>query len=145
MVGHEEDRRLRRRSDETLATPSGDETVAPPGYGEPETRRGGAVADLPRQIGPYAIERELARGGVGAVFVARHRDLDRRVALKVLLAGIDTTGPQRRRFELEAQAVARLRHPNIVGIHEIGWEGGCPFLAMDLIEGESLRSDRASC
>ncbi|MBX3471212.1 MAG: serine/threonine protein kinase [Planctomycetes bacterium] len=91
---------------------------------------------VPRTLGPYEVVRELARGGMGAVYVARHPRLDRQVALKILL-GLD---PARlKRFEIEARATAKLRHPNIVPIHEVGEEGATRYLVMDLIEGESLK------
>ncbi len=91
---------------------------------------------VPPQLGPYAIERELARGGQGAVLIAQHVRLQRRVALKVLLS----SEPSRlRRFEVEARATARLRHPNIVPIHDVGADQGIHYLVMDLIDGESLQ------
>lgn len=96
------------------------------------------------EIGGYVLEDELARGGMGVVFRARHPQLDRTVALKVLLAGELASPQQRERFRLEAQAAARLRHPNIVAIHDVGQDAGRPYLVMDLVEGESLgeRLDR---
>ncbi len=101
----------------------------------PAAASAGPAAD---RFGPYLIERELARGGMGVVHVARHVQLGRRVALKVLPAGAHAEGAER--FQLEAQAAARLKHPNIVGVHEVGLQGEQPWLAMDLIEGESLQA-----
>lgn len=95
-------------------------------------------APLPAQVGDYAIERELARGGMGVVCVGRHRTLGRPVAIKLLLGGADDPLIVRR-FEAEAQAVARLRHANIVPVHAAGVDGGVPYLAMALVEGESLQ------
>jgi hypothetical protein len=92
-------------------------------------------AAVPQRLGPYEVIRELARGGMGAVYVARHTTLDRQVALKVLL-GLDAG--RLKRFEIEARATAKLRHPNIVPIHEVGEDQGVRFLVMDLIEGVSL-------
>jgi hypothetical protein len=91
----------------------------------------------PQRIGDYRILRELARGGMGVVYVALQEGLDRRVALKLLLASRESP-KARARFEQEAHAVARLHHPNIVAIHHVGLHQGSPFLVMDLIEGESL-------
>jgi eukaryotic-like serine/threonine-protein kinase len=70
------------------------------------------------RIGDYALERELARGGMGVVYVATHVQLGRRVALKQMLAGDDRDA--HRRFQIEAEALAKLNHPNIVRVHEVG-------------------------
>ncbi|MBL4847987.1 MAG: serine/threonine protein kinase [Planctomycetes bacterium] len=94
---------------------------------------------VPERIGDYEILRELARGGMGVVYLARSMDLDRRVALKVLRGGDDHSRDGLERFQTEARVIARLRHPNIVGIHEVGNCGGKSFLVMDYIEGGSLR------
>jgi tetratricopeptide (TPR) repeat protein len=113
------------------------ETVAPPGVpsGEPDTRAGKLV-----HLGGFEIERELARGGMGVVYVARSPSLGRRVALKVLLAGELATDEAVERFQREAQAAARLKHPAVVGVHEVGEDGGRHYIVMDLIEGESLKA-----
>lgn len=96
------------------------------------------------RIGGYLLEDELARGGMGVIFRARDSELNRTVALKVLLAGALASPQQRERFRLEAQAAARLRHPNIVAIHNVGEDEGRAYLVMDLVDGESLgaRLDR---
>ena len=88
-----------------------------------------------QRIGPYVIERELARGGMGVVYVAKHEALGRTVALKLLLAANERA---RERFLTEAQATARISHRNIVSVHEVGEHEGWPYLAMDLIDGEPL-------
>ncbi|MCA8924556.1 MAG: serine/threonine protein kinase [Planctomycetes bacterium] len=81
--------------------------------------------------------RELARGGMGVVLVARHPELDREVALKLLLS--EAASPQAvARFEAEAQALGRLAHPGIVAVHAYGHEGQHPYLVMELVEGEAL-------
>ncbi len=103
---------------------------------EPGGRRAPGPAGRP--FGPYLIERELARGGMGIVYLARHGSLDRRVALKTLPAA--SSPLVRERFAIEARAVARLRHPHIIRIHDVGREGDRPFFAMDLIAGGSLAS-----
>jgi tetratricopeptide (TPR) repeat protein len=92
------------------------------------------------QVGPYTVLSELARGGMGVVYRARHAQLGRDVAVKVLRAGKDASELQRRRFETEARTLARLRHPNIVAVHDVGEERGVPYLVMDLVEGESLEA-----
>jgi serine/threonine protein kinase len=97
-----------------------------------------AEAGPAERIGPYVVDRELARGGMGVVYVATHAQLGRRVALKLLPTG--AREEEQERFQLESQAVARLKHPNIVGVHDVGVEKNQPWLAMDLIEGESLHA-----
>ena len=91
------------------------------------------------QIGHYRVVRELARGGMGVVYVARHEQLARDVALKVMKVGAGKVDASLlKRFEAEAQTVAQLDHPNVVRVHEVGTEGRNPFLVMDLIDGQSL-------
>ena len=86
----------------------------------------------------YEIVRELGRGGMGVVYLARQKSLDRLVAVKVLRPGELAFGPMVRRFLDEAKHLARLRHPNLVSVHEVGETGGEPYFSMDYIEGESL-------
>ena len=96
----------------------------------------------------YEIVKEIGRGGMGVVYLARQMSLGRNVAVKVLRPGETTFGPIVERFKSEAKHLARLRHPNIVSIHEVGEAGGEPFFTMDFIEGESLseilRAERLS-
>ncbi|MFN0252019.1 MAG: protein kinase domain-containing protein [Kofleriaceae bacterium] len=87
-------------------------------------------------IGRYRLERELGQGGMGVVFVAFDPDLERRVALKVLRATTSTEAAQR--LQREARAMARLNHPNVVTVHEVGTANGRDYVAMELIEGETL-------
>ena len=91
----------------------------------------------PARIGHYAITRKLGEGGMGVVYAARDERLQRTVALKTMssLADDDTA---RKRFWREARAAASVNHPNICQIHEIGEDGGTLFIAMELLEGESL-------
>ncbi len=86
----------------------------------------------------YDITRELGRGGMGVVFLARQRSLNRLVALKVLRLGERAAGSLLKRFQDEAQHLARLRHPHIVSIHEVGDTAGGPYFTMDFIDGEPL-------
>jgi tetratricopeptide (TPR) repeat protein len=86
----------------------------------------------------YEVLRELGRGGMGVVYLARERDLNRPVALKMILSG-DHAGPQDlARFRGEAEAVARLQHPNIVQIYAVGQWAGRPYLALEYCPGGSL-------
>ena len=91
-----------------------------------------------RQIADYDILAEIGRGGMGVVYKARHRRLHRLAALKMVLAGEFASPIQERRFRLEAELAARVQHPNIVQIYEIGSDQGHPFLAMEWVEGGSL-------
>ncbi len=98
---------------------------------------GNAQADGYQQIGNYQIQEELARGGMGVVYKARHVLLNRTVALKMILGGLpEEQGIQR--FLAEAEAAANLDHPNIVQVFEVGEDRGRHFLAMAFIEGRSL-------
>src|SRR5258708_5124041 len=92
---------------------------------------------LPRIQG-YEVESVLGRGGMGVVFRARHLRLNRTVALKMALADAYAGPHERERFQREAEAVAGLRHPNIVQIHDIGDSDGRPYFTMEFVEGGSL-------
>ena len=86
----------------------------------------------------FEILSELGRGGMGVVYKARHRQLNRIVALKMVGDGKHALPENRARFLIEGEAVARLHHPNIVQIHEIGEADGRPFVTLELLEGGSL-------
>jgi serine/threonine-protein kinase len=92
---------------------------------------------LPRIEG-YAVEAVLGRGGMGIVYRARHRKLNRPVALKMILAGAYASPPDRARFQREAEAVAALRHPNVVQVYDSGEAGGRPYFTMEFVEGGTL-------
>ena len=88
----------------------------------------------------YEIEGVLGRGGMGVVYKARHLTLKRIVALKMMLAHGHAGPHELARFRIEAEAAARLQHPNIVQIHEIGEADGNPYCALEFVEGGSLAS-----
>src|SRR5262249_9862498 len=92
----------------------------------------------PPQLADYEILRELGRGGMGVVYQARQKSLQLLVALKMILAGSHARAEDRERFQTEAQAIARLQHPNIVRIHEVGEAEGRPFLSLEYVDGGSL-------
>ncbi|RME88992.1 MAG: serine/threonine protein kinase, partial [Planctomycetota bacterium] len=87
-------------------------------------------------FGRYEILEKIARGGMGVVYKAKDLSLDRIVALKTLIAGENASQEVIKRFLVEAKAAAKIRHPNIVAIHEIGNAGGQYFFTMDYIEGQ---------
>lgn len=89
-------------------------------------------------FGKYRLVREIGRGGMGVVFLARQTDLDRTVALKMILSSHLATGDEIRRFYDEAKAAGRVRHANVVGIHEVGEINGQHYFAMDFVEGRSV-------
>jgi serine/threonine-protein kinase len=101
-----------------------DGATSPPATGLPEIRG-------------YEVEAVLGHGGMGIVYRARHLVLKRTVALKMLAAG-HAHPAERARFRAEAEAVARLQHPNIVQIHEVGEADGQPFFALEYVAGGSL-------
>ena len=100
-----------------------------------------SVADEPRRIGRFAVLRRLGAGGMGQVFAGYDEALDRRVALKLLkVEGSDG----RARLRREAQAMARVAHPNVVPIFEVGEHEGRVFLAMEFVDGVTLGAWRAA-
>jgi hypothetical protein len=113
----------------------GDDTTLPPTVeAAPLDRDSRQVAPT---IGQYEIIRELGRGGMGTVFLARDDRLGRLVALKVLTR---LSGPGAQRFLVEARATARCKHESIVTIHEVGEHDGYPYMVLEYIEGQSLRA-----
>jgi WD40 repeat protein len=114
-----------------------------------EVRRSGSAApdptgegpSPPGEVGQYVVLGEVGRGGMGVVYQARHRDLRRKVALKMILAGGFASEVQRQRFRREAELAARVQHPHIVQVYEVGLHDGRPFIAIEWVAGGSL-SDR---
>src|SRR5262245_35248010 len=92
----------------------------------------------PRAVGGYEVLEEVGRGGMGVVYKARQAAPRREVAVKVLLAGAFADPGRRARFLAEGDALARLQHPNIVQIFEVGQHDGLPFLVLEFVGGGSL-------
>ena len=123
----------------TVTNPMAGDTAATPA----RVAATGAVDRLERGmvVGRYVVLRKLGAGGMGVVYAAYDPELDRRIALKMLLPGADTTGGSEGRTRLlrEAQALAKLNHPNVVAIHDVGEHDTSVWLAMEFVEGNTLR------
>src|SRR5579864_802790 len=91
------------------------------------------------KLGPYEIIELLGTGGMGEVYRARDARLDRSVAIKILPSAFSAESDQLNRFEQEARSASALNHPNIITIHELGQDGSTHYIAMELVEGKTLR------
>ncbi|REJ94179.1 MAG: serine/threonine protein kinase [Planctomycetota bacterium] len=99
---------------------------------------GSSGGPLPRRLGDYELLSELGRGGMGIVYKARHLPLNRVVALKMILRGEFASTDDIERFSKEALAAARLEHPHIVSVYEVGRYQDQPFFSMQFVEGSTL-------
>jgi eukaryotic-like serine/threonine-protein kinase len=124
-----------------------EKTLGPVG-GDPHATidaRGQSPGDVPMagqvDFGKYEIVGEIGRGGMGVIYKARQKDLDRPVAIKMILSSQLASPQQVERFTAESRAMARLHHPNIVRIHETGAVNGQHFFVMEFITGPSLAEE----
>ena len=122
----------------TRLSPAGPLSRSSQNWGSLTDGRATTPSEPPPSIPGYEIEGVLGRGGMGVVYKARHLALKRTVALKMILAGGHAGPRELARFRIEAEAVARLQHPNIVQIHEVGEASGHPYFALELVEGGNL-------
>ena len=119
-----------RGTPEVFVTKSNGQSATPPP----------TVEELAPKFPQYELIELLGRGGMGAVYKARQRGLDRLVALKILPQRADEDPAFAERFTREARALAKLSHPNIVGIHEFGSTDGLFYLVMEFVDGANLRA-----
>jgi len=95
--------------------------------------------EIGKKLGRYEVRSKLGEGGMGAVYLAHDAGLDRNVALKILPPDLAAKTDRMERFVREAKAAAALNHPNIAHIYEIGESDGINFIAMEFVDGETLR------
>ena len=126
-----------------------------PGVNQPSTAayRPRFVAPLPEQLAPYFPQLEILErvgyGGMGVVYKARQKELDRTVALKILRPDFENDPGFAERFQREARALAKLNHPHIVTVYDFGKQGDLYFFLMEFVDGTNLRhveqTGRLSC
>jgi serine/threonine protein kinase len=132
-LGPEEEQRTDRQpSDQEAGQPSIlDMTLLKAGGSSP------SAAPAP-DAGAYEILEVLGRGGMGVVYKAKQVGLNRIVALKMVLAGVHASAEDRIRFQIEAEAVAQMQHPNIVQVYDVGMRDGYPYMALEYLQGGTL-------
>src|SRR5215207_4214614 len=129
-----------------MSNPANDPTLAPaqrPVASDDATITGARATTVelpavPTAPAGYCIERELGRGGMGVVYLARQIGLNRPVALKMVLTGLQASPSELIRFLAEAEAIAQLHHPNVVQIFEVGSHAGVPYFTLEFCGGGAL-------
>ena len=129
-----------RMSSQNATRADGDMSPSVTGRGTGPTREGLRPHATPAQIGRFVVLRKLGEGGMGVVYAAYDEELERKVAIKVLRAGLRDGSTGAVRMRREAQAMARLSHPNVVQVYEAGEVDGHLFLAMEFVQGVTLRA-----
>lgn len=125
-----ESARLRPRTVETRTlTDGGDGSISPT-----------LASEELRKVGRYQIRRKLGAGGMGVVFLAFDPELSREVAVKIVRPEHGRRGPAMERFRREARSLARLSHPNIVQLFDVGVEGDCPYFVMEFVPGIDMKA-----
>src|SRR5688572_17442356 len=121
-------------SDSEVAELGGETTVPQHGAARPRDE-----PSLPSTIGRYRVQRTLGAGGMGIVYAANDPELGRTVAIKLVRERLGGLGAAlRERLRREAQALARLSHPNVVSIHDVGVDGDQLFIVMQYVDGAVL-------
>jgi serine/threonine-protein kinase len=148
IIGPETDSGIDHSLQETVI--SGQDNLLPDGathigaseeldsFSDYESRGSALPSSKHLSIGEYQVTKVLGKGGMGVVYLARHRTLKRYVAIKMMLSGRQATLEQTQRFLTEARAVAHLQHPNIVQIFEVGEHDNMPYFTLELVDGQPL-------
>jgi serine/threonine protein kinase/dienelactone hydrolase len=115
-----------------------DPLLATHGNGPPSLFASGQILSAGRQLGRYTVIEPIGSGGMGAVYRARDEKLERVVAIKILSPGLVTGDEARRRFRKEALALAKLSHPHIAAVYDVGEQDGVDYLVMECVPGQTL-------
>ena len=115
-----------------------DPLLATNGAGPPSLTVSGHILTAGHKLGRYTVIEPIGSGGMGAVYRARDEKLERVVAIKILSPGLVTGDESRRRFRKEALALAKLSHPHIAAVYDVGEQDGVDYLVMECVPGQTL-------